>query len=55
MKEFELILSINIFGQQMFGIFIVHCWEDSSTGNTFVGQWYQNLATKEWNGIILLL
>ena len=23
-------------------------WEDDSTGNTFVGQWYQNLSTKEW-------
>jgi hypothetical protein len=28
--------------------YTVHCWEDNSTGNTFVGQWYQNLATKEW-------
>jgi len=28
--------------------YTVHCWEDHSTGNTFVGQWYQNLATKEW-------
>ena len=28
--------------------YTMHCWEDNSTGNTFVGQWYQNLATKEW-------
>ena len=28
--------------------YTVHSWEDYSTGNTFVGQWYQNLSTKEW-------
>ena len=28
--------------------YTVHCWEDHLTGNTFVGQWYQNLVTKEW-------
>ena len=28
--------------------YTVHCWEDNSAGNTFVGQWYQNLVTKEW-------
>ena len=28
--------------------YTVHCWEDRSTGNTLVGQWYQNLSTKEW-------
>ena len=28
--------------------YTVHCWEDYSTGTTFVGQWYQNLQTKEW-------
>ena len=28
--------------------YTVHSWEDYSTGNTFVGQWYQNLQTKEW-------
>ena len=28
--------------------YTVHCLEDRSTGNTLVGQWYQNLSTKEW-------
>ncbi len=26
----------------------LHCWTDSVTGNTFVGQWFQNMATGEW-------
>ena len=28
--------------------YTIYSWEDFSTGNTFVGQWYQNLSTKEW-------
>lgn len=26
----------------------ITCWTDSVTGNTFVGQWFQNMATGEW-------
>ena len=28
--------------------YTIYSWEDRSTGNTFVGQWIQNLSTKEW-------
>ena len=28
--------------------FIIYSWKDNLTGNTFVGQWIQNLSTKEW-------
>lgn len=27
---------------------VLHSWEDKETGRTFVGQWFQNLATGEW-------
>lgn len=26
----------------------LHCWTDEVTGNTFVGQWFENMATGEW-------
>ena len=28
--------------------FVLHSWKDSSTGKTFVGEWIQNLSTKQW-------
>ena len=28
--------------------YVVRCWDDHPSGNTLVGQWYQNLSTKEW-------
>ena len=28
--------------------FVLHTWEDSQTKNTFIGQWIQDLSTKEW-------
>ncbi len=28
--------------------FVIHSWTDYSTKNTFVGEWIQNLNTKEW-------
>ena len=28
--------------------FTIYSWDDYSTGNTFVGEWIQNLSTKEW-------
>ncbi|MBE6542837.1 MAG: DUF3472 domain-containing protein [Ruminococcaceae bacterium] len=26
----------------------LHCWTDEVTGNTFVGQWFENMSTGEW-------
>ena len=28
--------------------FALYSWKDSSTGKTFVGEWIQNLSTKQW-------
>ena len=41
-------ISTYIWAANVWYRYTVHCWEDSSTGNTLVGQWYQNLSTKEW-------
>lgn len=27
---------------------VIHCWDDKETGNTFVGQWVQNVETGDW-------
>ena len=28
--------------------FVIHTWEDNFTSKTFIGQWIQDLSTKEW-------
>lgn len=27
---------------------VLHCWEDEEMGTTFVGQWFQDIATGKW-------